>query len=312
MSANHGSVSPPALSLELAEPVPPEVPVGSEFRLLVRVLGAACDLRGGFIEMMVGEDVVASAGLTTSDDGFSATAAFALNAPDAVGAFTWTIRFPPQEIDGVVYGERVLLVSSHTRPHRTSLAVWAVPSPVRIGDHFAVMVGSKSSGACPLNGAKVEIRDDTGAVVGEGTLGETPWPGTDALYWTEIILDGPRREGWLCWSVAFASTGFALPHVGSSAEFSFTAVRPPEHRVAVTVTASGVATPLKESQVALGPYRAATDKAGMAHIEVPAGEYDLAVWKAGFEAASRTVVITADAIVALELVPLPEELTAWD
>jgi hypothetical protein len=312
MSADPGPARQAAATLELAEPVPPEVPVGSELELRVRVLGAASDLCDRCIEVMAGEDVIASATLTASGDDFGATATFALRAPVAVEAFTWNVRFPPQEIDGVVYGESVLAISSQTRPHRTSLAVWAVPSPVQIGERFAIIVGSKSSGACALSGAKVEIRDDAGTVVGEGMLGETPWCGTDALYWTEITLDGPRREGWLCWSVAFVATGHALPHVGSSAEFSFTAVRPPEHRVAVTVTESCVATPVEETQVALGPYRAATDKTGMAHIEVPAGTYDLAVWKSGFEAAARTVEITADASVAFELIRLPEELTAWD
>ncbi len=312
MSDDHGPARQAAVTLELAEPVPPEVPVGSEIQLQVRVRGAACDLRGRCIEIMAGEDVIASARLTACGDDFAATGTFALRAPDAVEAFTWNVRFPPQEIDGVVYGESVLAISSHTRPHRTSLAVWAVPSPVRIGDRFAIIVGSKSSGACALSGAKVVIRDDAGAVVGEGTLGETPRPGTDALYWTEITLDGPRREGWLCWSVAFAAPDHALPHVGSSADFSFTAVRPPEHRVAVTVTESYMATPVEETQIALGPYRAATDKTGMAHIEVPAGTYDLAVWKSGFEAAARTVEIMADASVAFELIRLPEELTAWD
>jgi hypothetical protein len=312
MSADHRATSQASLTLELAEPFPPEVPVGSGVLLRVRVLGAARDLRGGRIEVIGGEDVIASAGLAASGNDFSATAALALRAPDTVEAFTWNIRFPPQEIDGVAYGESVLPVSSRTRPHRTSLAVWAVPSPVPTGDRFAIMVGAKSSGACALNGAKVEIRDDTGAVAGKGILGDTPWPGTEALYWTEIALDGPRREGRRCWSAAFAATDLALPHVDASAEFSFTAVRPPEHHVAVTVSESGAATPVAETQVALGPWRAATDKTGTAHLEVPAGTYDLAVWKAGFEAASRTVEITADASVPFELIRLPEELTAWD
>jgi hypothetical protein len=312
MSAVHGAAPPAALTLELAEPVPPEVPVGAELRLRVRVLGAVCVLRGGCIEIMAGGDVIAIAGLTASGDDFGATAAFDLRAPVAVAAFTWTVRFPSQEIDGVAYGESVLAVSSHTRPHRTSLAVWAVPSPVRMGDRFAITVGAKSAGACTLRGAKVEIRDDTGAVTGAGLLGETPWPGTDALYWTEITLHSPHREGRLCWSAAFAATGLALPHVGSSAEFSFAAVRPPEHRVAVTVTESCASTPVEETQVALGPYRAATGTTGTAHIDVPAGTYDLAVWKSGFEAASRTVEIAGDASIAFELIRLPEELTAWD
>src|SRR5262249_47958083 len=154
-----------------------------------------------------------------------------------------------------------------------SLAVWAVPSPVPTGSRFTIMVGSKSSGACALKGTKVEIRDDAGGVVGEGTLGETPWPGTDALYWTEIALESPRREGRLCWSAAFAATDLALPHMDSAAEFSFTAARPPEHLLVVTVTESPMATPVAETQIALGPYRATTDKAGIAHIEVPAGTY---------------------------------------
>src|SRR5579871_4377740 len=104
MSADHRDMQT-SLILALAEPFPPEVPVGSEILLRVRALGAARDLRGGRIEIIAGEDVIASAGLAPSGDDFSATASLAVEAPDTVGAFTWTIRFPPQEIDGVAYGE---------------------------------------------------------------------------------------------------------------------------------------------------------------------------------------------------------------
>ena len=171
---------------------------------------------------------------------------------------------------------------------------------------------SRSTGACALSGAKIEVRDETGAPVGQGILGDRPWPGTDALYWTEIVLAGPSQEGQQCWSVAFAATDLELPHLGSSAEFSFTAVKPPEHRVAVAVTESEAAAPVEASEIALGPYRAATDKAGVAHIEVPGGIYNLAVWKSGFEPASRTVQIAADVSVQLELIRRPKELTVWD
>jgi len=74
------------------------------------------------------------------------------------------------------------------------------------------------------------------------------------------------------------------PHLGSSAELRFSAVKPPEHRVAVAVTESEVATPVEAGEIALGPYRAATDKTGVAHIEVPGGIYDLAV---GSQVSSR-------------------------
>jgi hypothetical protein len=312
MSADPPAVAPAVLSLELAEPVPPQVPVGADIVLQVRVSGATCGLSGGRIEVVAGEDIVATATLITFRGNFNETAAFAVTAPGRVEAFSWIIRFPPQEIDGIAYEASVLPVSSQTRPHRTSLAVWSVPSPVRVAERFAVAVGAKSSGACALSGAKIEIRDETGALVGQGLLGDTPWPGTDALYWTEIALAGPSREGPARWSAAFAAADLVLPHLGSSAEFSFTAVKPPEHRVTVTVTESNAAGPVEETQIALGPYRAATDKTGMAHIEVPGGTYDLAAWKSGFAPASRTVEIAADVTVELELIRRPKELTAWD
>jgi hypothetical protein len=312
MSPDLPAAAAAPLSLELAEPIPPEVAVGADLVLQVRASGAACDLGGGRIEILAGEEIMATAELIAFRDNVNETAAFTVTAPVRVEAFSWTIRFPPQEISGIAYGEAVLPVSSQTRPHRTSLAVWAVPSPVQIASRFAVTVGAKSSGACALGGARIDIRDDAGAVIGEGALGDTPWPGSGALYWTEIALAGPPREGLQYWSVAFAAADLELPHLGSSAQFSFTAVKPPEHRVAITVTESDAASPVEKTEVALGPYRAATDKAGMAHIKAPAGTYELAVWRSGFKAASRTVEIAADVGVQFELVRLPKELTAWD
>ena len=312
MSAGPLAATPAVLSLALAEPVPPEVPVGANVVLQVRVSGAARDLGGGRIEVLAGEEIVATAELIASRDDFSETAAFTVIAPVRVATFTWTIRFPAQEIGGIVYGESVLSISSQTRPHRTSLAVWAVPSPVPMTERFTITVGAKSSGACALGGASIEIHDESGGPVGKGILGDTPWPGSDALYWTEVALAGPSSEGLRRWTVVFAGADLLLPHLGSSAEFGFTAVKPPEHRVTVVVTASDVAAPVEDTEIALGPYRAATDKTGTAQVDVPAGIYDLAVWKSGFEAVSRSVEIAADADVQIELIRRPKELTAWD
>jgi hypothetical protein len=310
MSADPPAVA--ALRLELAAPVPPEVAVGAELVLQVRASGATCGLGGGRIEVVDGENIVTTSQLIAFGDDVNETAPFMLTAPVRVGAFSWIIRFPPQMIGGIRYGQTVLPISSRTRPHRTSLSVWAVPSPVQIANRFSITVGAKSSGACLLAGARIKIRDDTGTVVGESVFGQTPWSGSDALYWTEVVVAGPSREGPQCWSAAFAATDLELPHLGASAEFSFTAVKPPEHRVTVRVIQGDAATPVERTEVALGPYRAATDNTGAAHIEVSAGTYKLAVWKSGFGAAVRTVEIAADASVRFELVRLPQELTAWD
>ena len=287
MSADPPAAASAALRLELAAPVPPEVPVGADLVVHVRVSGATCELGGGRIEVLAGEKIVARAELIAFRDNVNETAPFKLTAPVGVGAFSWIIRFPPQVIGGIPYAETVLPISSQTRPHRTSLSVWAVPSPVQIASRFPIRVGATSSGGCVLGGARIEIRDDTGTVVGESMLGQTLWSGSDALYWTEVVLAGPSTEGPQCWSAAFVVTDLQLPHLGSSAEFSFTAVKPPEHRVAVTVIEGDAANPVEKTEVALGPYRAATDNTGVAHIAVSAGTYELAVWKSGFKAAVR-------------------------
>jgi hypothetical protein len=312
MSADPPAVASAALRLELAGPVPPEVPAGAELVLQVKVSGATCELGGGRIEVVAGEKIVATAELIAFHGNVNETAPFTLTAPVGVGAFSWIIRFPPQVIGGIPYGQTALSISSQTRPHQTSLSVWAVPSTVQIANRFSITVGAKSSGACLLGGARIEIRDDTGTVAGESMLGQTPWSGSDALYWTEVMLAGPSKAGPQRWSARFAATDLELPHLGASAEFSFTAVKPPEHRVAVTVIEGGAATPVEKTEIALGPYRAATDNAGVAHIEVSAGTYELAVWKSGFQAAVRTVEIAADANVRFELLRLAQELTAWD
>jgi hypothetical protein len=312
MSAGPVAAAAAAVRLELAGPVPPEVPVGADLVLQVRVSAASCELSGGRIEVVAGEKIVATAKLIAFRDNVNETAPFPVTAPVRVEAFDWIIRFPPQVIGGIPYGETVLPISSQTSPHRTSLAVWQVPSPVQIASRFSITVGAKSSGACSLGGARIEIRDDTGRVVGESVLGQIPWYGSDALYWTEVVLAAPPRAGPQCWSAAFAAADLGLPHLGSSAEFSFTAVKPPEHRVAVTVIEGEAASPVEKTEVALGPYRAATDKTGAVHIQAAAGTYALAVWKSGFKAAVRTVEIAADASVQFELVRLPQELTAWD
>ena len=61
MNTDVSAAGAAALSLELAEPVPPEVPAGADIMLRVRVRRAARDLRGGRIEVVAGEDAVAAA-----------------------------------------------------------------------------------------------------------------------------------------------------------------------------------------------------------------------------------------------------------
>ena len=142
--------------------------------------------------------------------------------PDELGAFVWTVRFPAQEIAGLAYPESAFTVASQTRPQTTSLAIWAVSSPVVAGERLALTVGAKSSAGYSLAGAR--SRDSRREPApGSAAAGLVPChgAGTDALFWTEIVLAAPPRAGIFSWSARLAATDVSPPHEGTSAAFGF-------------------------------------------------------------------------------------------
>jgi hypothetical protein len=56
----------------------------------------------------------------------------------------------------------------------------------------------------------------------------------------------------------------------------------------------------------MGVYRATANEAGIAHLEVPGGTYEVAAWKIGYDLVSAVAHITADATIRLEVVATPE------
>jgi hypothetical protein len=195
--------------------------------------------------------------------------------------------------------------AEETTPHAMSLAVWAVPETVVAGERFGIKIGAKSSADCALAGCRIDVLDGAGAVLASGCLGETPWPGTGALFWTDVTLDAPAAPGLLALQARFDPAALDQPHGGAAAPFSVAVVARPEHVLTVKVSATGI--PVEEAYVRLGPHRAVTDAAGMAQLKLPPGAYALTVWKAGYVAPVTPVEIGADAFVAVEARAQPEE-----
>jgi hypothetical protein len=297
--------------LEVVPPVPAELPVGTSVTFKVRVCGVGADLRGGRVEVEASEYLVATPALATHGDGFTETAAIAVRAPATLGTYALVIVFPRQEIGGDVFEACELPIAFETVPQQTSVAVWGVASPVVAGGRLTVTVGVKSAGGCDLKGAAVEVSDEGGAAIGRGRLGDTPWPGT-GLYWAEIGLAAPARTGTHSWRAAFPAQDVKLAHDASSAAFSFAVVAPPEHRLTVRVAEAEGAAPLGGVELALGPYRAATDATGTARLDVPAGRFSLAVWKSGFEGAPTDVEVAGDLALQVEMKRVPQEPAIWD
>ena len=294
-------------TIELGEPAPQEVAVGSDFVVRLKLTCAeGCDLRALPV-CVVAADAKVSSSDSPGGDAEEGIREVVLKAPSQVGEHVWTIAVGTDEIAGVIHAGEPLPIRATTKPHATSLAVWDIPTPVVIGTLFEIKVGAKSSGDCELSGRAIEVCDQSGATLAEAKLGDTPWPGTTGLYWTAVELQPPADEGLSTWSVQFAATELELPHEGASANFNVTAARPPEHRLTVKVVTKETSEPIDEAYIRIGAYRAMTDPSGLALVELPRGTYELTVWKAGFEVPDQPVQVDADLSLKIEAVTLPEE-----
>lgn len=294
------------IEIELLEAVPEEVDAGADLTLAVRLASSRfADLAATPFEIR-SADAVRLAGELDLAGEAGDTARIAFTAPDEVGDFAWRLVVPEHPRGGTVYAETSLPFRFRTRPHVTSLAAWDCPSPVVIGKTFTVKVGAQCGAGCAsLEGQRIEIRDAAGAVVARGALGGTAWPGTDALYWTEVDVTAPAQTGVHAWTVTFAADQLRLPHRAASFAFSAMVDRPAEHVVTVRVIAQETQAPLDDAQVRLGARRAATDAAGLARLAVPGGTHELFIWKAGYEAPPRSVEVDRDASIEVAAVTLP-------
>ncbi len=86
----------------------------------------------------------------------------------------------------------------------------------------------------------------------------------------------------------------APAHEASTATFGFRTVRPPEHRVTVTVCDRDTGTPLAGAEVRVGVHRGTTDADGKALVGAPAGRHEVYVRKAGYLPLTGGVTVRGD------------------
>jgi hypothetical protein len=286
-----------------------EVDAGTDIVLRIKVACPhGCDLRGRVVNVMALDGtVVADRALADFADGANETREFVFKASPEVGEYSWTVVFPEQEAEGLVHEQGSVPMTVRTMAHDTSLAVWGVPSPIVMEHPFRIQVGATCSAGCNLSGKEIQVCDETGASIARGSFGETPLEGTRALYWTEVDLVAPAREGPTSRSITFAPTELHLPHGAASAGFGFETVKPPQHSVAVKVVDKDAGAPVEDAQVRLGVFFAYSDHKGIARIAVPQGTYSLDVLKTAYEAPSRVVEVNDDVTVEVEVTVIATE-----
>ena len=293
-------------TLHLSEAVSPEIEAGTRVSLKINVSCArGCDLRGRHVDIVASEEVVASGALVHHDGALNETEPIALTVPQEVGEHAWTVRFTPDEADSGRHDADPIQLSFATIPHTLSMAVWDVPSPAAIARTFHVKVGVRCSAACHLPGRLVEVVDNDGTKVGEGRLGEAPWPGTTGLFWTAIELTAPATPGVFVRSVALVGTGTELPHEGVPATFSFRADTAPEHSVIVKVVEGKTGAAVPNVEVRFGPYMTSTDEAGVARLALPEGTFEVTIRKDGLHAEPRHVAVNGSMTVDIEATTVP-------
>ena len=301
----HGLLAHPT-TLAAAEELPAEVEVDAPLTFAVQAACPhGCDLRGLRIEVADAGGVLASGALAGHDGTSNLSDEIELRAPREVGEYTWTLRLPRHEGEAVVHEESTLPVRFRTVPHACSLTAWGAPGPVAAGGALSVHVGLRCGRACKLAGARVALLDDAGAQVAEGVLGETPWPATEALYWTRLEAQAPAAEGAHAWTVVLVEAGTALAHEAQPAPFGFRTGKPCEHRAAVRVLAAAGRTPVAGVQVRVGPYAATTAADGVAAVEVPPGEFAVTIRKDGFTAPPLAVAVDGDVALDIEVRAAP-------
>jgi hypothetical protein len=284
----------------LCEPMPSQVPVGSDVDVGVQVLCAAgCDLTGMPLAVIAPDGTQAMARRDRGN--------LTLTTPAEVGRHCWQIATPAHETGGVVHAPATLDVAITTRPHQTSLAVWAIPDAALAGEAFTVKAGVKCADGCALRGQRIDVVDADGTVLASGQAGDTPWPGTSALYWAELTLPAPAQEGLVTFAASTQARSQGLAHDGASTSFTVAVAKPPEHTLIVRVVARDTGEPIAGADIRLGAHRAITGASGLAELRIAGGTYELHVWKAGYETPPTALEIRADTFVEVEAVALPEE-----
>jgi len=310
--------APHRLTLEGVDGPPAEIDAGAEMRVTLRVrCTEGCLLPDPTIDIVgSGGDVVPVKVGAGEDDG---TVELVMNAPRRAGVFAWS-AVARHETGAVVHeASDPLALRFRTLPHETSMAVWDVPSPVVAQDSTMVSVGLRCAAACSLAGHVVRIVDEQGLTVGEGTLGELPLAGTDALYWTAVELTAPGAEGVASFHAAFSPAAEAdLAHADSQAPFSLRTTGRPEHVVTIDVVNKDTGAAVGDVEIRLGPYIRFTDSAGRLQIAVPGGVYDLSVRKDGFSAAPMEAHVIADTSIRIDgsavptMAEIAPNLTSFD
>jgi hypothetical protein len=251
---------------------PSEVDAGGDLNLKVSCVSAGVLPTRTLLIKDEDDALVTSVDL---DEG-SETRELRVKAPIRPGAHTWRgVYSAAAKADAS--DEETAPFSFTVKPHSTRVVVWDTPSAIECGEKFSIKVGVKCSCECRPNGWVIEVRDHDKKALATALPGDDPWPGTDALYYTEAALTAPETEGLYAWEARISATGLAIAHTECVAGFGLRVVPAAECRLTVIAVDMESQTPVEGAKVVVHPYRARTDERGLAEVKIAKGKFRLFV-----------------------------------
>lgn len=299
----------------IVEVSPGEVDAAAELTLSAQVMCTpALDLRGH--TLLIADHagaVVDIAKLVEFDGEINSTGLVVLNAPVKLGSYSWSFVCPAKATEVATFDEIAESFTVIVKPHTTRIVVWDVPSAVVVGEKFRFKVGLKCSGACRLERREFDIIDGSGAHIATGSVGSDTWPGSTALYYTEVEVEAPHAAGHDLWEVKAPASAvkvqgseIEIAHEERSEPFLVRSVLSPESLVSVKVIDKEHQSPLNGASVVMYPYRAITDDHGVAKMRVTKGQYRLQVSRSKHLASNHSIEVRGDITVRAELDRQPE------
>ena len=261
----------------MLEASPSEVDSGANLTLRGK---ATCpsveDLRGQDIQVIDQKGALVERSAIIDFDGeTNETSEFVVKAPVVPGTYTWVAVCPGCPATGI--SESRVPFSFNVKPHDTSVVVWGAPPAIECREKFSIKIGVKCSSECKPDSWTVEVRDEDGEEQGTGTVAGEQWPGTSALYYTEIELSAPDTEGRHAWEAKVAVDDLAIPHTECISTFSVRVVPTPECLLTVEAIDKASRDPVEGARVVIHPYETLTDENGVAELRIPKGAYQLFV-----------------------------------
>jgi hypothetical protein len=312
MATSQARMQPRSTHSLRVEAFPSEADAGAELTLKAELSGlSAADLQDR--TLLIADEHgtrVQTFELGTLDAASRETPELIVNAPVAPGRYTW--RAVLQGAGGPD-NDASAMFSFVVKPHDLQLVVWDVPSAIKCGAPFSIKLGVKCSASCRPDGWAVEVRDHDGKVRATALVGDDPWPGTEALYATELELRAPTTEALHEWSASTRLADLDEAHNAAGTDFGVRAVPAPECLLTVIAIDKDSGAAIERTKVVAHPYRAFTDARGTATLELPRGTYRVFVSGKGYAPFRSDVELVQDSTLtaALVLDGEPSDADVW-